>query len=289
MKLSDAKIRAPEPLTKEETTSSNKRVSILSDNVRGEFLKIPIEKLKPFKKQARTFFDTEEIAKLADSIKRHGIRQPLTVTAVLDDSGFYEVISGERRLRAAQVAGLDRVPCIILEYGKSADEIALIENIQREDLHIIELADALSKLYESGEYTNHENLAFALGLSRSKVSELISISSLPIEIKTSLLNLKPVSRKLIRNIMSKSTVSEMKMILGTVTDENIHEEDTTSDSPKKNVEGNKTKNMASRRPVLLRVSVGDSGVEVFTSKLYLLKAEDKEKLKGFLDEIMQSL
>lgn len=101
------------------------RVSIGLDNNIGEFYFIAIEDLRPFKNQARKHFDKAEIDALAGSIKVHGMRQPLTIIACEGEKGKYEVVSGERRLRAAQIAGLKKVPCILLKNHALAEEITL--------------------------------------------------------------------------------------------------------------------------------------------------------------------
>ena len=95
-------------------TSGSGRTSVgLEDNI-GEFYYIEIERLIPFRNQARQKFNQDELNQLADSIKEVGIRQPLSIMAIPERSGYYEVISGERRLRAARIAGLTKIPCFIL-------------------------------------------------------------------------------------------------------------------------------------------------------------------------------
>src|SRR3990167_11470488 len=115
--------------------SQNSRVSIGFEDEVGEFYYFSVEDLIPYKNQARTIFDEEEINKLSETIKEHGIRQPLTILKSINSPNKYEVVSGERRLRAAKLVGLKKVPCIIIRDERHADEISLLENIQRQDLH----------------------------------------------------------------------------------------------------------------------------------------------------------
>lgn len=278
MKISDAKARIPKTLHTLAEEPAFLRTSILTDNLRGEFLKIPISNLRPYKNQARKLFDDSELASLADTIKAHGIRQPLTVTLIPDKPGFYEVISGERRLRAAELIGLERVPCIILENEKSSEEVALIENIQRKDLHPIELSNAILKLFETGKYHSHEEMASALGLVRSKITELISIAGIPEEIKEALLRMSHVSRKLLRNLLSQNSIEGMKNLIDL---KEVQTLPIKTEVPKKIT--------YTQKPVILRISSGEGGLEMFTSKLYLLDSDKKEKLRELLQEFIKAL
>lgn len=159
------------------------RTSVGLDQVVGEYYFIDVNQLRPFRNQARKSFDEEEITKLADSIKEYGIRQPLTV--IKGESRLYEVVSGERRLRAAKRAGLDKVPCIILKDPKDSNSIALIENIHREDLHPIELGSMYKKLIEEKAFKNQDVLASSISVPKSVVSEYIKFANLPEEVRSS--------------------------------------------------------------------------------------------------------
>ncbi len=124
------------------------RPSIGLDGNIGEFFYLNVENLKTYSKQARKCFDLEELNKLAETIREHGVRQPLSVIKT-EEPGIYQVISGERRLRAAKISGLEKVPCIILSDTAKVEEIAVIENIQRADLYPIELSNAYTSLLKS--------------------------------------------------------------------------------------------------------------------------------------------
>ena len=116
---------------------------------KGEFLSsrvryIPINTVRPNPQQPRRSFDEAALRELADSIRAYGILQPLTVR---DKGGFYELVAGERRLRAARIAGLREVPCLVAEVGEEdAALLALIENLQRRDLDYMEEAAAIARL-----------------------------------------------------------------------------------------------------------------------------------------------
>ncbi len=138
---------------------------------------LPIEKLQPGKYQPRSHMDSDKLAELAESIKAQGLIQPIVVRAVGADR--YEIIAGERRWRAAQLAALRDVPVVIREIEDStALAMALIENIQREDLNPLEEALALQRLIDEFELT-HQQAAEAVGRSRAAVSNLLRLLELP--------------------------------------------------------------------------------------------------------------
>jgi ParB family chromosome partitioning protein len=142
--------------------------------------RIPIADIRPNPHQPRRFFDEERIAELAESVRHQGILQPLIVRKL--DQG-YELIIGERRLRAAQRAGLDRVPVIVKEVTDAESmEMALVENIQREELTPIEEALAYRQLMDELHLTQEE-VAARVGKSRPVITNLLRVLNLPDEIK----------------------------------------------------------------------------------------------------------
>ena len=145
---------------------------------------LPIVSLKPGRYQPRRQFKLEQLQELADSIAQNGIMQPILVRPLDgDDIGYYEIVAGERRWRAAKIADLKTVPVIIRELtDKAALELALVENIQRADLSPIEEATGYQRLIEEFLYTQEE-LAEAVGKSRSHITNLLRLLNLPEEIK----------------------------------------------------------------------------------------------------------
>lgn len=145
---------------------------------------VPIEFVHPGRYQPRRKFDEEAIKGLVESIRDKGILQPLLVRRDAEDANSYELIAGERRWRAAQIAGLHEVPVIIRDLSdREALEIALIENIQRQDLTPLEEAEGYRRLMEEFEHTQ-EDLARAVGKSRSHVANMMRLLSLPDPVKT---------------------------------------------------------------------------------------------------------
>ena len=143
---------------------------------------LPIEFLQRGKYQPRKDMDPEKLRELADSIAAQGIIQPIIVRRISTDK--YEIIAGERRWRAAQLAELSDVPVVLKDLDdRSVMAIALIENIQREDLTALEESEALKRLQDEFELT-HQQIATAVGKSRTTVTNLLRLLDLPTEIKT---------------------------------------------------------------------------------------------------------
>lgn len=147
-----------------------------------ELKQLPVELIQRGKYQPRRDMDQERLDELAQSIRAHGVMQPIVVRSV--GANRYEIIAGERRWRAAQLAGLDTVPALLREVAdEAAIAMALIENIQREDLNPLEEALALQRLQQEFELTQQQ-VADAVGKSRVTVSNLLRLLALPEEIKT---------------------------------------------------------------------------------------------------------
>jgi len=145
---------------------------------------VPIEFLHPGASQPRKRFDAESIASLVDSVREKGVLQPLLVRRHPEHANAYEIIAGERRWRAAQQASLPEVPVVIKELSDSeALEIALVENIQREDLTPIEEAQGFQRLIDEFQHTQ-EALSQAVGKSRSHIANLLRLLTLPESVQT---------------------------------------------------------------------------------------------------------
>ncbi|MBH1970209.1 ParB/RepB/Spo0J family partition protein [Moraxellaceae bacterium AER2_44_116] len=143
---------------------------------------LPLEQLQRGRYQPRRDMNPTALQELADSIKAQGIMQPIIVRLLADDR--YEIVAGERRWRAAQMAGLETIPAIIREINDdTAIAMALIENIQREDLNPMEQATAMHRFIEEFALT-HQQIAEAVGKARATVTNLLRLMSLPREVKT---------------------------------------------------------------------------------------------------------
>ncbi len=146
---------------------------------------LPLAQLQPGRYQPRTRMDEAALQELAASIRMHGVMQPVVVRPLA--MGRWEIIAGERRCRAARLAGLESIPVIVREVGdEQALALALIENIQREDLNALEEAQAVERLIREFAYT-HEQCAEAIGRSRSATSNLLRLLNLAPPVQTMLL------------------------------------------------------------------------------------------------------
>jgi len=142
---------------------------------------IPLNKISVNPFQPRTSFDEESLNELVMSVREHGIIQPITVRRAADQS--YQLITGERRMRAAEKAGLRRIPAYVREAGdEHMLELALVENIQREDLDAIEVAISYQRLIEEFELTQ-ERLGDRVGKKRATIANYLRLLNLPVEIQ----------------------------------------------------------------------------------------------------------
>jgi ParB family transcriptional regulator, chromosome partitioning protein len=144
----------------------------------------PVEKIGPQAGQPRQYFDEQELAELASSIKEHGLIEPLIVRRTQPGADRYELIAGERRWRAAQRAGLKEVLVVVKDVSpKEAFELALVENVQRADLNPIEIAEAFDRLLKEHGYTQ-QTLADRVGKDRATVTNALRLLKLPPRIRS---------------------------------------------------------------------------------------------------------
>ena len=151
-----------------------------------QVLQVPLSKIVPNPYQPRKEFESEALSELADSIRQYGVLQPLLVAPGKDDT--YILIAGERRLRASTMAGLGTVPVIVSEYTtQQIAEIALIENLQRKDLHYLEEAEGYEKLVSIFHLTQ-ESMAIRVGKKQSTIANKLRLLRLPVSVRNKLHN-----------------------------------------------------------------------------------------------------
>lgn len=187
---------------------------------------IEVDKIRPNSQQPRRYFHPESLKELANSIREYGILQPLTLVRAEKetDSGSiveYELIAGERRWRASQMLGLARVPAIIREpmAEKQKLEVAIIENVQRQDLDPIETARAYSKLADEFNLTQRE-IALRIGVSREAVANALRLLQLPTEAQRALIAGK-ISESHARVILIVDNPEKQRALLGEILDKHL--------------------------------------------------------------------
>lgn len=153
---------------------------IITESKQEEIIMVKLDELRSNPYQPRKVFDESSLQELAASIKEHGVFQPIIIKKSIKG---YEIIAGERRVKASKIAGLEEIPAIVRDFSDTQMmEIALLENLQRENLNAIEEATAYQKLLETLSLTQEE-LAKRLGKSRSHITNMLGLLSLPAEIQ----------------------------------------------------------------------------------------------------------
>ncbi len=184
------------------------------ESQRDGLVRIPIEEIRANPNQPRKRFDEAGLAELADSIREKGVIQPLVVRKV---AAGYELIAGERRLRAARLAGLETVPAVVKNITETeALELALIENIQREDLNPLEIAEAYSLLIDEFGLSQDE-VARRVGKERSTVANYLRLLKLPADIKQALAD-GTITMGHAKAILSLTSHEDMLLLFGKIVD-----------------------------------------------------------------------
>ena len=181
----------------------------------GEFKNFPIDVISPDPDQPRQFFDELALNELAESIKQKGVLQPVIVR--IDENQKVWLVAGERRYRAARIAGLSSVPGIITK-GHPA-EIALIENIQREDLKPMEEAEAYARMVNEHGYSQ-DQLAQVIGKAKSTISETMSLNKLPDDIKSEVRR-ADLPRRLLLEVSKQKTDAQMRKLYKRIVEKNL--------------------------------------------------------------------
>lgn len=187
------------------------------DTVVSEQTKIPVSEIRPNPYQPRKVFDDEALQELKVSIEQHGVFTPILVKKSIVG---YDLITGERRLRASKLAGLETIPAIIVQFDdQEMMEIALLENIQREDLNVIEEAKAYEQLIQKLGYTQ-EQLAKRVGKSREHITNLLRLLRLPEDVQQYAID-KQLSMGHIRALLSLKNEEEMRRIAKQAIDQGL--------------------------------------------------------------------
>jgi len=195
---------ATDPLFKEWEKPREDGPTASKGHEDGKLLRVKTDLVKSNPYQPRRHIDQGKLEELAETIRQKGLLQPLVVRA--DENGDYTLIAGERRLLACRIAGIRKVP-VMIKYGDPA-ELALIENIQREDLNPVDEAEALNALMASHRYTQEE-LASKIGKARSTIAETLSLNRLPQAIREACRRSDNYSRRQLVEIAKQETPEAM--------------------------------------------------------------------------------
>ena len=171
----------------------------------GSFCKVPVDVIKRNPDQPRKIFNEESLSELANSIKQKGVLQPVIIKSDMGINIY--LVAGERRLRAARLAGVKEIPAIVTK-GNPA-EIALIENVQREDLNPIEEAEAYERLMQQENYTQ-EKLALIVGKARTTITEILTLNKLPDDIRDECRTSDNYPKSVLLEVAKQKTPDDMK-------------------------------------------------------------------------------
>jgi len=256
-------------LGSKENSSINQNLSV---DKKGLLL-VPIEKIYRDEQQPRKEFDQARISELSQSIKENGLIQPLILSVREGDT--YTIVAGERRWRASQEANLKILPSLLLPEDLDKDEIALIENIQREDLKISEEAKAYQRLIDKNNYT-HENLAKIVGKSRSHITNLLRILNLHTYF-FDLLNTGVITMGHARALIGKKPEDYDEELLLKISKGKISVRD---------LENNKQKSKSNSEPNLIQEELNLSNTIGFKTKIAYSKS-GKGNIKIFYENLEQ--
>jgi ParB family transcriptional regulator, chromosome partitioning protein len=257
----------PQKVKKGAVTSDGEAVvEVASEADRGKVLNLKPEQIRFNPMQPRQNFNEHQMNELAESIRQYGIIQPLIVTQT---SGGYELIAGERRLRAAKIIGLDTVPAIIRQADEQQKlELALVENLQREDLNSIEAALAYRKLIDEFNLSQ-DALAARLGKSRPVITNTLRFLNLPEEIQEALIagKINEGHAKLIAGLESEAKQMSLykKILLNKMTVDSAYKE---------------TKIMGGTKMARIKINYADKDKEFALRQFFGTKAQIKRKGRG---------
>ena len=249
--------------------------ALISSNVKGKFKKtddpgvnyIKVSDIKPNPNQPRRNFDTQGLDELSNSIKEKGVITPITIRQL--DKG-YEIIAGERRWRAAKKAKLKSIPAYVLNIDSEAEmmEVALIENIQRENLNAIEEAEGYAVL-NIKYHLSHEQIAKTIGKKRATISNALRLLKLPAEIRKSIRD-GVISAGHGRAILQKKTIASMKRLWAKIINESLSVR-TAEKLVKPNRRQKKIKNIDTHKPPLRAIE--NELIEILGTKVKLKPAQ----------------
>lgn len=257
----------PQKITKVAATASGEAVvDIVSEDDKDKIIYVAPDKIKVNPMQPRKKFYEQSLDELAGSIKQHGVIQPLIVSRA---NGDYELIAGERRLRAARMVGLDKIPAIVRDAGSQQKlEVALIENLQRENLNPLETALAYRKLIDEFNLTQDE-AAKRVGKSRSAVANSLRLLNLPKEIQSALIDGK-ITEGHAKVLAGLDGEAKQASLLRKIIHGELSVEDTVAE----------TRRLGGTKQARVKINYADKDKEFAFREFFGTKVEIKRKGKG---------
>ncbi len=250
-------------------------ISSNEEDERKNITEISINKIEPNINQPRKNFDDEKLKALSESIKQHGVVQPIIVNK---ENDVYRIVAGERRWRAARIAGLDTIPVIIKELSnKQYMEIALIENLQREDLNPIEEAEAYNRLMKEHGLTQEE-ISATVGKSRSAIANSVRLLMLDENIKNLIIN-NEITSGHARAVLSIEDNQERQKALEEIIDKNLNVRQTESIVKHYNKKSNIIKhNLTQKKKNEQFDAIEEKFKNIFGTRVKLLSGKNKGKI-----------
>jgi ParB family chromosome partitioning protein len=232
----------------------------------GGFYNVPLSAINPDPNQPRKYFDPAAIEELALSIKKTGVLQPVIIR--MDSNNKIYLVAGERRYRAAKLAEVTEIPSILTKGNPM--EIALIENLQRDDLKPVEEAEALGRMIDEYHYT-HDQLAKAIGKARSTITESLSLNRLPEEIKEECRQTNHYPRRLLIEISKQETPEAMITLFKRIKKNNLKSAEVRAITRKKTSKSQRT---------LITIAIEKSlSLNKHLQKIDMSNVQDNEKLQ----------
>lgn len=262
------------------------------EDAKNSIMEVRINEVEPNSQQPRKVFDQEKLEALAESIKDHGVVQPIIVRS---EGAHYKIVAGERRWRAAKLAELKTIPVIIKDItSREVMEIALIENLQREDLNPIEEAEAFQRLIEEHSITQEE-VAKVVGKSRAAIANSVRLLTLTDEIKAMISDGRLTSGHA-RTLITITDANRQNELANIIVDKNLN----VRESEKLTASESKPKKKTEKRKAMTKESIEILELEeklraVYGTKINLIRAKEKGKIifevysKDELDRIIEML
>ncbi|MBI9096820.1 MAG: ParB/RepB/Spo0J family partition protein [Spirochaetaceae bacterium] len=251
-----------------------------NENKENKIVFVPLENIKANPNQPRKSFDEISLQELAESIKQKGVIQPVLAEEDPDNRGFYIIIAGERRYRASNIAGIEKLPLIIKSFSEEDKlEIALIENIQRENLKPIEEAKAYRHIMESMNL-NQQDIAERVGKNRSTVANSLRLLKLPEDMQDSLNEGKLTSGHA-RSILSTVNPADQRILFNRIVDNglSVREAETMATDLNKGIRPAGKKDQIAKKKIPEIMSVEQKFIDIFGTKVQVKGNINKGKIE----------